>query len=53
MKETEKEKELAKLVATLGRQIAAMQPFICMDERCRERKSKAKFCPHCGNVINY
>ena len=49
---TEKEKELAELVATLGRRIAEMQPFICMDDLCRKRKAKAEICPHCGNVIN-
>lgn len=48
---TEKEKELEKLAATLGRRIANMEPFICMDERCEGRKT-AKFCPHCWKVIN-
>ena len=43
--------DLKEEVARLWRLHESIRPFICKAMKC-EKREKASFCPHCGQIIN-
>ena len=43
--------ELKEEVARLWRLHESIRPFVCKAMKC-EKREKASFCPHCGQIIN-